>query len=332
MSRLEFSDLELANGAKVDGTVSSGEFLVILGRNGTGKSLLLKTIMGLIPRKSGTILLDGVPVIEATAARRRFGKGGVFAYVPQRFNAGFPLTVRETVALGRARGMFGFPGTGTGDSGGRNSISKDVEAILQKLGILHLRNSYTDKISGGELALVSLARALMQDGVFLVLDEPEANLDVSKKAEFYQLIRGILKCHEFFIAERSSQKQRKHSCEQVNNNREQLVDIFEKTVNKSIDNSVDNNSRKSVERFVDSEADVSPGILFVTHDPLFALNLKGCSGHIGAFLRNGEFREFSAEELTSRVLEDIYATPAEIRESLSGIRYPVFSDLLGSFS
>ena len=102
MSRLEFKRLELINGAEVSGSVSSGEFLVILGRNGTGKSLLLKTLMGLLPAKSGTILLDGMPLAEANARRRKaghdgtgrnWGTGGLFAYVPQSFKIGFPLTV-----------------------------------------------------------------------------------------------------------------------------------------------------------------------------------------------------------------------------------------------
>lgn len=340
MSRLEFKRLELINGAEVSGSVSSGEFLVILGRNGTGKSLLLKTLMGLLPAKSGTILLDGMPLAEANARRRKaghdgtgrnWGTGGLFAYVPQSFKIGFPLTVQETVALGRARGLFGLPGTSDGKPDGKQGIRNDVDAILGKLGIRHLRDSGTDKISGGELALVSLARALMQGGGFLVLDEPEANLDVSKKAEFYRLIRNLLIVRKIDTVDNSAwEPQGEHNCEQLCEYHDDKLQNSVNTPEKSVNNSVNKTAEKTASRVFNNEAGDLPGILFVTHDPLFALNLKGCSGHVGAFLKNGEFREYSAEDLNSEVLEDIYATPAEIRESPSGIRYPVFSDLLGS--
>ena len=107
-------------------------------------------------------------------------------------------------------------------------------------------------------------------------------------------------------------------CEYVDDNGENSVDNTVKPVN----NIVDKNADKGKESL--------PGIVFVTHDPLFALNLGDYPGFIGAFLRNGEFREFPARELTAGILEDIYATPAEIRVSDTGIRYPVFSELLGS--
>ena len=312
MSRLEFNALELINGVRINGGVSEGEFLIILGRNGSGKSLFLKTLTGLIPARSGSILLDGTPFSEALLKRRKAGLGGLFSYVPQSFQTGFPLTVRETVALGRARGIFGREGkrnvTAAGGSSGAACVENDADSILKRLGIWHLRYSYTDRISGGELALVSLARALMQGGRFLVLDEPEANLDVSKKAGFYRLIRGLMRtdsgCGQ--------------SCEHVDNNYENSVDNTLKPVN----NIIDKNADKGKESL--------PGIVFVTHDPLFALNLGDYPGFIGAFLRNGEFREFPARELTAQILEYVYATPAEIRVSDTGIRYPVFSELLGS--
>ena len=66
MSRLEFNALELINGVYINGGVSEGEFLIILGRNGSGKSLFLKTLTGLIPARSGSILLDGTPFSEAS--------------------------------------------------------------------------------------------------------------------------------------------------------------------------------------------------------------------------------------------------------------------------
>ncbi|MEE3421494.1 MAG: ABC transporter ATP-binding protein [Succinimonas sp.] len=317
MSRLEFNALELINGVRIRGGVSEGEFLIILGRNGSGKSLFLKTLAGIIPARSGSVLLDGAPLSEALLKRRKAGLGGLFSYVPQSFQTGFPLTVRETVILGRARGVFGRRGhsersnaRAAGGSSGAACAENDADSILKRLGIWHLRDSYTDRISGGELALVSLARALMQGGRFLVLDEPEANLDVSKKAEFYRLIRGLMR----------TDRGCGQNCEYVDDNGENSVDNTVKSVN----NVVDKNADKGKESL--------PGIVFVTHDPLFALNLGDYPGFIGAFLRNGEFREFPARELTAGILEDIYATPAEIRVSDTGIRYPVFSELLGSLA
>lgn len=143
-----------------------GDLIAILGPNGAGKTTLLRCLLGYLKWDSGETLLDGKNAF--TTAKNDFRRA--VSYVPQAKGTYPALTVLETVLLGRLgrRGAFSRP------------TSCDIEAckrILEELGISHLAESKCTEISGGELQMVLIARALAGDPQILILDEPESNLD-----------------------------------------------------------------------------------------------------------------------------------------------------------
>lgn len=182
---LELSSLACGYGNKtvldnISLTLEGGELLCLLGPNGVGKTTLFKTILGLLPPRSGEIRLDGVSV--ARWPRRKFARR--VGYVPQAHTPPFPFKVLDVVAMGRVAhlGVFSAPGA--------HDLQLAEEA-LALLGISHLeRTAYTD-ISGGERQLVLIARALAQQPDVLVMDEPTANLDYGNQLRVMAHIRRI---------------------------------------------------------------------------------------------------------------------------------------------
>ena len=146
--------------------LAPGELVCLLGANGVGKSTLLKIMQGLLKPQRGCVTLDGRPL----SGMRRRQLARAIAYVPQVHAAPFPYTVREVALMGRlaANGVFRAPD------------AKDralVENALEHLSIAHLAARPYTEISGGERQLALIARALVQEARFLVMDEPFAGLD-----------------------------------------------------------------------------------------------------------------------------------------------------------
>jgi len=146
--------------------IRSGEILSILGPNGVGKTTLLKCMMGFLRWRDGISMLDGVPIGQI--AHRELWKK--IAYVPQAKNSAFSMTAMEMVILGRNAHL----GTFSQPSRQDEDIAKEV---LGELGIDNLSDKQCNQMSGGELQMVLLARALASNPEMLILDEPESNLD-----------------------------------------------------------------------------------------------------------------------------------------------------------
>ena len=147
-------------------SVGSGEVLAILGPNGAGKTTLLRCITGMLKWTAGASLLDDEP-IRAMAPKKLWSR---MAYVPQARAASAAYTAFETVLLGRSSRLSAFETPG----------AKDVEKamkVMESLGIAHLADKKCSAISGGELQMVLIARALAAEPEVLILDEPESNLD-----------------------------------------------------------------------------------------------------------------------------------------------------------
>ena len=146
--------------------VRPGEMLAVLGPNGAGKTTLLRCMMDMLHWESGRSLLDGedIRTMPASALWRRM------AYVPQARSAATSYTAFQTVLLGRSSriGPFGSPG---------GVDMEAAERVMKKLGIWDLADKPCHAISGGELQMVLIARAMAAEPELLVLDEPESNLD-----------------------------------------------------------------------------------------------------------------------------------------------------------
>ena len=147
-------------------SVDSGEILAILGPNGAGKTTMLRCITGMLKWKGGQSLLDGEPIHTMTA-RKLWSR---MAYVPQAKAAASAYTAIETVLLGRSSHLNAF-------STPKKEDWEKAREILELLGISHLAEKKCSAISGGELQMVLIAKALASEPKVLILDEPESNLD-----------------------------------------------------------------------------------------------------------------------------------------------------------
>jgi branched-chain amino acid transport system ATP-binding protein len=167
MRLLEISNLDAWYGRAqilfgVSLTVEPGEAAVLIGRNGAGKSTLMKCIMGLEAERRGTIQFDGTDLIAAPThliARRGIG------YVPEDRRIFMDLTVSENLAVGRLppRADEGTPWT--------------PEAAFELFPPLAaMRERKGGQMSGGEQQMLTIARALMGNPRFLLLDEPSEGL------------------------------------------------------------------------------------------------------------------------------------------------------------
>ena len=147
-------------------SVDSGEILAILGPNGAGKTTMLRCITGMLKWRGGDSLLDGEP-IHTMSAKKLWTK---MAYVPQAKGTASSYTAFESVLLGRSSNLNAFS----------TPKQKDLEKareVMEQLGISHLMDKKCSAISGGELQMVLIARALVAEPQVLILDEPESNLD-----------------------------------------------------------------------------------------------------------------------------------------------------------
>ena len=151
-----------------------GEVTVVLGRNGVGKTTLLKSLMGVVPVKTGTIHLDGVDITRDTPCERvRKGVG----YVPQGREIFGRLTVEDNLRMGLAY----------------KSASTPIPAELFELfpvlkQMLHRRGG---DLSGGQQQQLAIARALAAGPKLLVLDEPTEGIQPSIIKDIGRVIRGL---------------------------------------------------------------------------------------------------------------------------------------------
>ena len=163
-------------------SVDKGSVVTILGQNGTGKTTLLNCILGFLNNYSGNILVMGKPVQSYT--RRELAS--LLAFVPQLSSVQFDYTVREFVLMGFSSqiGIFSVPD---------KKMHKQVDETLESLGLSHLSDRSIRTLSGGELQLTYIARALSQNPQIIVLDEPTSALDYAKGYMVLKLVKKLQK-------------------------------------------------------------------------------------------------------------------------------------------
>lgn len=162
--------------------VEGGQISAILGPNGVGKTTLLKCMTGILRWDSGCSTLDGED-ISKMPVRKVWQK---ISYVPQARNTNVMYTGGEMVLLGRSAhlGMLQQP------------KARDLEAAdraFALLGIDHLRDKKCSQMSGGELQMLMIARALTAEAKVLILDEPESGLDFKNQLVILGVIRDLAK-------------------------------------------------------------------------------------------------------------------------------------------
>ncbi len=160
--------------------VSSGEILCVLGSNGVGKTTLLKCMMGFNKWDKGETLIDGVNINSI----RDNDLWKIVSYVPQAKASTFAFTALDMVMMGCSSHLSLFLEPG----------KKEEEKALQAMdecGILWLKDKLCTQMSGGELQMVLIARALTSDTKLLVLDEPESNLDFKNQLVILDVIQKL---------------------------------------------------------------------------------------------------------------------------------------------
>lgn len=146
--------------------LEEGHILSVLGPNGIGKTTLLKCMIGLMPWSRGRSLLAGKDI--RTLKSKEIWN--MISYIPQTHGFSFSYTGLEMVMLGRSShlGLFSQPG---------HREIEMAEAMMEKVGITRLADKDCNSMSGGELQMVLIARALINEPKLIILDEPETGLD-----------------------------------------------------------------------------------------------------------------------------------------------------------
>jgi iron complex transport system ATP-binding protein len=154
-------------------SIENGEFIGLLGANGSGKSTILKLASGMLHPTAGDIKLWNKPL----SAYRNKDRAKLLCYFPQHLDVNVPFTVREIVGMG----LYPY------DIPPRMTVDEAVEMV----GLTEKADTFVTNLSGGERRRVFIAMTLIQGAGLLLLDEPLANLDIKYQIEFLRLLRGL---------------------------------------------------------------------------------------------------------------------------------------------
>jgi molybdate/tungstate transport system ATP-binding protein len=162
--------------------IPEGQYYVLLGRSGSGKTQLLEMIAGMEHPDSGTITLDNEDITRKKIQHRKVGivfqDYAVFPHMTVYGNIAYPLKARKE---------------------NKKVISEKVKKAASEMNIKHLLERTTEKLSGGELQRVALARTLITSPRLLLLDEPLSSLDASLKDDMKRLLRNLNKAGQTII-------------------------------------------------------------------------------------------------------------------------------------
>jgi zinc transport system ATP-binding protein len=164
---------------EVNLTVPRGDFLVIIGPNGGGKTTLLKLMLGLLKPGRGQVSVLGQPAGKSV---------GRIGYVPQNVhvNKTFPISVLDVVLMGCLRQNRGW-------SRHTREDRLAAEAALGQMQVWEYRDRKIGEVSGGQLQRVFIARALVSEPEVLFLDEAMANIDAHGRGDFYEALKELNK-------------------------------------------------------------------------------------------------------------------------------------------
>jgi manganese/iron transport system ATP-binding protein len=159
--------------------LEAGTICGLVGVNGSGKSTLFKTIMGFLRPSAGEVRIAGLAVDDAL-------KRNLVAYVPQSEDVdwNFPVLVEDVVMMGRY-GHMGFLRIAS------DADRRKVDESLERVGMTAFRRRQIGELSGGQKKRVFLARALAQESLIILLDEPFTGVDVKTETAIVDLLRDL---------------------------------------------------------------------------------------------------------------------------------------------
>jgi len=175
--------------AELSFALSPGEFVAVLGRNGSGKTLTLHALAGLDAPAAGEVLLDGAPL--RGQRRRRIAQR--LALLMQAREEGLPATVLETVLVSRHPHLKALQWESAADH-------EIAHRALERLGLSPLAGRSVDTLSGGEQQRLAIAAILAQAAPILLLDEPINHLDPQHELAVLELFRGLTRVGSAVLA------------------------------------------------------------------------------------------------------------------------------------
>jgi putative ABC transport system ATP-binding protein len=162
---------------EVSAEFAPGEFVVLIGKSGSGKSTLLNLVSGIDTPTSGEVWVGGKALTRLAERERTLFRREQIGFIFQFFNLVQTLTVLENLLLPL-------------ELNGRTSAGDRAHALslLEQVGLADRRDTYPDRLSGGEQQRIAVARALVHDPLLVLADEPTGNLDVDTGKQVLELL------------------------------------------------------------------------------------------------------------------------------------------------
>lgn len=181
-----FKDKQLIKGINFD--QNGGVLVALLGRNGTGKSTFLRTIIGLLKPISGEVKIDGNSIFTIKSSER----SKLISFVSTESVRTAHLQVWDVVAMGRSP-YNSFTGALS------EHDATIVRECLEKVGMSDFNDVNIDRLSDGERQRVMIARALAQESKMIILDEPTAFLDLPNRLHIIRLLKELSRSGKLII-------------------------------------------------------------------------------------------------------------------------------------